>query len=250
MEIIEDRLGHAPIRQAMSEIGGPLAIQMAARFLETPEGGRGILLGSLPGTAPAHVVILGGGAVGLTATRSALGLGAQVTVFDNDADTLRRIHDLYSGHVVTRFPHKPTLERLVKTADAVIGAVSIHGARTPALISHELVKQMKRGSVIVDVAIDSGGCVETSRPTTINHPIYVEEEVIHCCIPNLPALVARTASYVLANASLPFIRKIAAMGPKNGAADDPTLAAGIYIHQGRIVKANIAADLERAALTT
>lgn len=248
LEIIEDRHGHAPILQAMSEIGGPLSIQMAARFLETPDGGRGILLGSLPGTSPAHVVILGGGAVGFAATRSALGLGAQVTVFDINPDVLRRIHDTFGGQVVTRFPHQPTLDRLVKTADALIGAVSVHGARTPALISRDLVRQMKRGSVIVDVAIDAGGCVETSRPTTIFHPIYVEEGVIHCCIPNLPAMVARTSSYVLANALLPYVRKIAELGPKNSAADDPTLAAGFYIDQGRIVKANIAAEIERAAL--
>jgi len=248
-EIIEDRRGYAPVLQAMSEIGGPLAVQMAARFLETPEGGRGILLGNLPGTAPAHVVILGGGAVGANAARSALGLGAEVTVFDIDSAVLRHIHDRYDGRIVTRFPHRPTLEKLVATADVLVGAVSVHGERTPALISRAVVERMKKGSVIVDVAIDAGGCVETSRPTTINHPVFVEADVIHCCIPNLPAMVARTASYVFANAALPYIRRLASLGPKNAAADDPTLAAGFYIDRGRIVKSNIAAELERAVQT-
>jgi len=246
MDIIEDSRGHAPILRAMSEIGGPLAVQMAARFLQTSEGGRGILLGGLPGTAPAHVVILGAGAVGWTAARSALGAGAQVTVFDVNPEALRRIHDHLGGQAVTRFAHKGTLERSVTTADVLIGAVSVHGARTPALIPHSLVTRMKAGSVIVDVAIDAGGCVETSRPTTIAHPTYIEEQVIHCCIPNLPALVARTASYVLANTSLPYIRRLAALGAKNAAAADPVLGAGFYIDAGRIVKANIAAEFERA----
>jgi alanine dehydrogenase len=245
MDIIENAAGHAPILRAMSEIGGPLAVQMGARFLETSEGGRGILLGALPGTAPGHVVILGAGAVGCTAARSALGAGAQVTVFDVNPEALRRIHDYFGGRAVTRFAHKRTLERTVVTADVLIGAVSVHGARTPALIPHSLVTRMKPGSVIVDVAIDAGGCVETSRPTTIAHPTYIEEQVIHCCIPNLPALVARTASYVLANASLPYIRRLAALGPKNAAATDPVLAAGIYVDAGRIVKADLAAEFER-----
>jgi alanine dehydrogenase len=247
MDIIEDAEGRAPILRAMSEIGGPLAVQMGERFLQTDEGGRGILLGGLAGTAPAHVVILGAGAVGATATRAALGAGAHVTVFDTNPETLDRLHDRFDGRAVTRFAHRRVLERTVVTADVLIGAVSIHGARTPALISQGLVRQMKPGSVIVDVAIDAGGCVETSRPTTIEHPIYIEENVIHCCIPNLPALVARTASYVLANASLPYVRKLAALGARNAAADDPVLAAGYYVEAGRIAKANIAAEFLRTA---
>jgi alanine dehydrogenase len=246
MDIIEDAEGRTPILRAMSEIGGPLAVQMAERFLQTDEGGRGILLGGLPGTAPAHVVILGAGAVGTTATQAALGAGAQVTIFDTRPEALERLHERFGGRAVTRFAHRRVLERTIVTADVLIGAVSIHGARTPALVNHALVHQMKPGSVIVDVAIDAGGCVETSRPTTIAHPIYIEDNVIHCCIPNLPALVARTASYVLANASLPFVRKLAALGARNAAAADPVLAAGYYVDAGRIVKANVAAEFQRA----
>lgn len=247
MDIIEDANGRAPVLCAMSEIGGPLAVQMGERFLQTDEGGRGILMGGLPGTAPAHVVILGAGAVGTTATRAALGAGAHVTIFDTNARALERIHERFGGRAVTRFSHRRVLERTIVTADVLIGAVSIHGARTPALVSHGLVREMKPGSVIVDVAIDAGGCVETSRPTTIAHPIYVEENVIHCCIPNLPAMVARTASYVLANASLPYVRKLASLGARNAAATDPVLAAGYYVDEGRIVKANIAAEFRRVA---
>ena len=249
MEIISDEHGRAPIQQAMSQIGGPLAVQMAARFLQSSEGGRGILLGGLPGTAPAHVVILGGGAVGWAASRSALGMGAHVTVFDVDSDVLSRIHDQFGGRAMTRFPHTRLLEHLVPTADVLISAASVHGERAPALISHDLVRRMKPGAVIVDVAIDTGGCVATSRPTTIEHPTYVEEDVIHCCIPNLPALVARTSSYVLANASLPYLRKLAGMGPRSAIVADSDLAAGVYIDQGVIKISSIRERMETVDAT-
>lgn len=246
MELITDETGRAPIQQAMSEIGGPLAVQMATRFLQSPEGGRGILLGGLPGVAPAHIIILGGGAVGWAASRSALGLGAQVTVFDVNPHVLRRIHDQFGGRAVTRFPHTRLLERLIPTADVLIGAAAVHGERAPAIIPRRLVQRMRPGAVIVDVAIDTGGCVETARPTTIEHPTYVEEDVIHCCIPNLPALVARTSSYVLANASLPYLRKLADLGPHSAIAADLSLAAGTYIDRGDIRMSSIRERMEVA----
>jgi alanine dehydrogenase len=234
MEMIQQEDDRAPIQQAMSEIGGPLAVQMATRFLQTSERGRGILLGGLPGVAPAHVIILGGGTVGWAASRSALGLGAQVTVFDINPEVLRSLHDQFGGRAVTRFAHTRLLRQAIPTADVLIGAAAVHGRRAPALIDRHLVTRMKPGSVIVDVAIDMGGCVETSRPTTTDHPAYVEEEVIHCCIPNLPALVARTASYVLANASLPYLRRLASLGVKRAIEADPALARSVYVYRGRI----------------
>jgi alanine dehydrogenase len=246
MEMIVDDTGLAPIQQAMSAIGGPLAVHMAARFLQTPKGGRGILLGGIPGVAPAHVVILGGGSVGWAATRAALGLGAQVTLLDSSAEVLHRVHDQFGGRAVTRMSHTRLLQKMIPTADVLIAAAAVHGKRAPALVSREMVRQMKTGAVILDVAIDAGGCVETSRPTTIDHPTYIEEGVIHCCIPNLPSLVARTSSYVLANASLPYLRRIASLGADK-AAEDPELASGYYLSRGKILKPNIKAHLEQSA---
>jgi alanine dehydrogenase len=246
MEMIVDDSGRAPIQQAMSEIGGPLAVHMAARFLQTPKGGRGILLGGIPGVAPAHVVILGGGSVGWAATRAALGLGAQVTLLDSNAEVLRRLHDQFGGRAVTRMSHTRILQKMIPTADVLIAAASVHGLRAPALVGRDMVRQMKNGAVILDVAIDAGGCVETSRPTTIEHPTYIEEGVIHCCVPNLPSLVARTSSYVLANASLPYLQRLGSLGADK-AALDPGLASGYYIDKGEIVKPNIAVRLEQSS---
>jgi alanine dehydrogenase len=235
-ERIENDLGHRPIVEVMGEIAGPIAVAMAARFLESHHGGRGVLLSGSPGIPPAHVVIIGGGTVGVAAARAAVGLGAQVILLDNDPERLRIVHRRFDRRVITYLSYRFNLERVLRFADAVIGAVWVRGSLPPTLITREMVREMKPRSVIVDCSIDQGGICETGRrPTSLLDPTYVVEDVIHCCIPNLPATVARTSSFALANALFPYIRHMAQEGLERVLSDQPGFGGGIYVQDGKAV---------------
>jgi alanine dehydrogenase len=239
-EIIELPDGRLPILQAMSEIAGQMAIVIAARYLQNEDGGRGIVLGGIPGVPPATVVILGAGVVGQNAIRAALGLGAHVVVLDKDVDKLREVEKLFDKRVETAIANVYNIEKAVQFADVLIGAVLIHGALTPKLVTEEMVKKMKPGSVIIDVSIDQGGCVETSRPTTIVNSVFVKYGVIHYCVPNIASNVARTATYALTNVSLPYILEISNSGLEHVLRERPSFAKGVYTYLGYCTNQSIA----------
>ncbi|MBN1300362.1 MAG: alanine dehydrogenase [Melioribacteraceae bacterium] len=222
-----------PVLQSMSEIAGQLAVQMGERYLgsDFPHS-RGVLLGGITGVAPAAVVVLGAGVVGLNAARAALGRGAQVIVLDNDLRRLRRIENLLDKSVTTVVANPYTIARGVKFADLFIGAIQVKGEKMPFAVSEEMIKGMKKGAVVVDVSIDQGGCIETSRPTSISSPSYLEHDVIHICVPNLPALVPRTATYGLTNASIEYIKNIADNGFSNAVMSDTGLTKGVCTFSG------------------
>lgn len=234
-EQVEDAQGAHPVRRAMSEIAGQMAIQWVARLLQFETGGRGIILGNVPGIAPATVLILGAGAVGWSAARAALALKAHVIVLDADMARLRRAMEHGCGHAVTAIASLKGLRRFIPIADAVIAAASAPGGGAPFLVSEDLVEQMKPGSVILDLAIDEGGCVETSRPTTLDNPTYKVHGVTHFCVPNMTADVPRTASRAQTLASLPFLEKIAAHGLDETLRADPGLARGVCLYRGRVL---------------
>lgn len=233
-ELIENDQQRRPIVEVMGEIAGSMAITMAARFLEGHQGGRGILLSGLPGIPPASVVVIGGGNVGMAAVRVALGLGAQVVLFDKDPERLRLAVQLFDRRVTTYFSYRYNLERALRYADVVIGAVWVYGGRPPILITREMVHSMKPGSVIVDCSIDQGGICATGRPTSFADPVFVVDRVIHCCIPNMPATVARTASFALANALFPYVKNLAEGGVEKVLRDQPRFGQGIYIRDGHM----------------
>jgi len=235
-EVIEDEAGRLPVLTAMSELAGPLAIQVAAHLLESWQGGRGVLLGGVPGIPPATVVILGAGTVGAAAARTALGAGAHVVLLDADVDRLREASDRLGGRCTTLLADEAQVERAAAFADALIGAVLVHGQRTPVMVTRRMVAGMKPGSVIVDVAIDQGGCIETSRPTTLSDPTYREAGVIHYCVPNMTAAIARTAAQVLNNAALPFIRAIGDLGIEQALRSVGPLGRGVYMHRGYLTR--------------
>ncbi len=239
-ELIENESG-LPVLHSMSEIAGQLSIQTAEKYLESyPKGGRGILLGGITGVAPAAVVILGAGVVGTTAARAALGRGAQVIVIDKDLNRLRKIDSTFRQKITTVMANPYTISRGVKYADVLIGAVLIKGEKTPHLVSEEMVKTMKKGAVIIDVSIDQGGCIETSHVTSISDPVYYMYDVIHYCVPNMPALVARTSSYGLNNAALGFIQSIADKGADNALLNDPGFSKGVCTYKGYCSNESIA----------
>lgn len=241
LELIEDKHGHLPVLNVMSEIAGQLSIQIGARLLENAsEVNRGVLLGGISGVAPAAVVILGAGTVGTNAARAALGLGAQVIVLDNDLEKLQKINDRFGRRLTTVVLSPSTIERGVKFADILIGAVLIKGEKAPHIISEELVKTMKHGAVIIDVSIDQGGCIATSRPTTLSNPTFIVHNVIHYCVPNMPALVSRTASYGLNNAMINYILEIANLGLEHTLLSDPGLARGVCSDGGYCTNQNLA----------
>jgi alanine dehydrogenase len=225
--------GSLPLLTPMSEIAGRLAPQVGARYLECEEGGRGVLLGGVPGVPPAEVIVLGGGVSGTHAATIALGMGATVTVVDRSAEVLRRIAAQLPG-VRTIFSTHDALAQVVRRADLLVGAVLVPGAAAPKLVTREMVETMKNGAVIVDVAIDQGGCCETSRPTTHSHPIFVEKGVIHYCVTNMPGAVARTSTFALNNATLPFVLALADKGWRRALAEDPHLRDGLNVHDGRL----------------
>jgi len=233
-ETVETEDGSTPLLTPMSEVAGRMAVQEGAKYLEKPMMGRGILLGGVPGVAPASVVIIGGGVVGTNAAKVAAGLGAQVTILDINLDRLRYLDDIMPKNVTTLMSNSYNIKEKLKEADLVIGAVLIPGAKSPMVIIKEMVKLMKPGSVIVDVAIDQGGCIETSRPTTHSKPVYIEEGVVHYCVTNMPGAVAGTSTYALTNVTLPYALEIANKGYKRAAKENKALAKGLNIVKGKL----------------
>jgi alanine dehydrogenase len=227
----------------MSEIAGKMSIQEGAKYLEKPMMGRGILLGGVPGVPPANVLVLGGGVVGTNAAKVAAGLGANVIIMDINLDRLRYLDDVMPANVHTIYSDPQTIREAVHIADLVVGAVLIPGAKAPRLLARSDLKHMKNGSVIVDVAIDQGGCVETARPTTHAQPTYLVEGVVHYCVTNMPGAVGRTSTIALCNATLPYALRIASKGYEQAAADDPGLAEGINLVAGRVTNAAVAESL-------
>ncbi len=233
-ETITDDRGGLPLLAPMSEVAGRMSIQVGAVALQKANGGRGVLLGGVPGTPPAKVVIFGGGVVGYNAARIAVGMGAEVTVFDKSVSRLRYLDDVFGNRIKTQYATLDATEEAVPNADLVIGAVLIPGAAAPKLLSRKHLARMKQGTVLVDVAIDQGGCFETSKPTTHADPTYVVDGVVHYCVANMPGATPHTSTYALNNATLPFLLALADRGWKRACQDDPHLAAGINVSAGRI----------------
>lgn len=236
MEIIETKEGDLPILRSMSEIAGYLSASIAQYLLQNNEGGRGVLFGGGPGIPPAVVVILGAGAVGSAAARACIGLGAQVFMIDKNVDKLRNIYIEHGGRVLTSISTKNTIEKALTFANAVIGCAAIPGQKAPLLIRREMLKNMRKNGVLMDLSIDLGGISETSRPTTIFSPTYVEENIIHYCVPNIPSNVARTATQALNNSILPYIEKILLKGTEVVISEVSDIKNGIYIHRGNYMK--------------
>jgi alanine dehydrogenase len=232
--------GSLPLLTPMSEVAGRMAVQVGAQYLEAPLGGRGILLGGVPGVAPANVVIIGGGVVGHQAAKVAVGVGARVTIIDRDLDRLRELDDIYSSQVITLASNFYTIAESVRTADLVVGAVLIPGASAPKLVRREMIARMRKGSVVVDVAIDQGGCFETSRPTTHTHPVYVVDGVVHYCVSNMPAAVPHTSTFALNNATFPYLLELANCGLEGACAQNPAIYEGVNTYQGNVVYAAVA----------
>lgn len=232
-----------PLLKPMSEVAGRMAVQVGAWFLQENNGGWGVLLGGVPGVAPGKVTILGAGVVGLNALKIAVGIGAQVAVLNRGIDKLADIDDLYGGRVVTLASSKHNIEEAVLDSDLVIGAVLLPGARAPRLVTKDMVSEMKKGSVIVDVSIDQGGCIETSRKTTHKDPVYKVGNVIHYCVANMPGAVPRTSTFALTNATLPYAQKIANLGLEEAARKDAALAMGINTYDGKLTNRPVAEAL-------
>jgi len=233
-----------PLLKPMSEVAGRMSVQVGAHYLEKEQGGRGILLGGVPGVAPARVAILGGGVSGLNAAQMAVGLRADVTIYDISNDRLAELDTHFGNSIKTAYASKSAIAAAVANAHLVIGAVLVPGAAAPKLVTREMLKTMKRGAVLVDIAIDQGGCFETSRPTTHADPVYVEEGIIHYCVANMPGAVARTSAFALNNATLPFALKLANLGAEAAMAADPHLAAGLNVSGGKIRHMAVAEALD------
>ncbi len=229
-----------PLLAPMSEVAGRMAAQAAAHLLEREQGGRGVLMGGIPGVAPANVVVLGAGVSGFNAAVIAHGMGADVTILDTNVDKLRQIDSLYRGTIKTLMSSRSAIDHLVERADAMIGSVLIPGARAPKLVTAEHVAAMQTGSVIVDIAIDQGGCFETSRPTSHSHPTYVESGVVHYCVANMPGAVPRTSTYGLTNVTLPYILRLASSGADAAVRNDSALAKGVSLWNGKLVSEPVA----------
>ena len=242
-ETVTDRNGGLPLLRPMSEVAGRMSVQVGAHYLEKEQGGRGILLGGVPGVAPGRVAILGGGVSGVNAAQMAVGLRADVTIYDISTARLAEIDEMFEGRVKTVFSSKAAIEAAVTNAHVVIGAVLIPGAAAPKLVTRDMLKLMKRGSVLVDIAIDQGGCFETSHATTHQDPVYVIDGIIHYCVANMPGAVARTSTFALNNATLPFALKLAKLGAEGAMAADPHLAAGLNVMAGKIRHAAVAEAL-------
>ena len=242
-ETVTDAFGGLPLLAPMSEVAGRMAIQAGAHALENAQGGIGVLLGGVPGVTPAEVLVIGGGVVGSNAARVALGMGARVTVIDRSLARLKQLDDLFEGRLTTLFSTRDAIDCNTERADLVIGAVLVPGASAPRLVTREHLRRMQRGAVVVDVAIDQGGCFETSRPTTHDAPTYVEEGVVHYCVANMPGGVARTSTFALTNATLPYVLELAGVGVTQALRSDPHLCEGLNVHLGRITHAAVAESL-------
>ena len=232
--------GILPLLTPMSEVAGRMAVHEGAKFLEEPLKGRGLLLAGVPGVAPAKVVVLGGGVVGANAAKMAAGLGADVTILDINLDRLRYLDDVMPKNVTTLMSNAYNIRDSVLQADLLIGAVLVPGARAPQLVTKKLVHQMKYGSVIVDVAVDQGGCIETTRPTTHDHPTYIINHVVHYCVTNMPGAVARTSSFALTNATFPYVMQLARKGWKRATKENASLGRGLNIVEGKVVYGSVA----------
>ncbi len=235
--------GSLPLLTPMSEVAGRMSVQVGATSLQKANGGFGVLLGGVPGVAPAKVVILGGGVSGTHAAEMAAGMRADVTVVDRSNKRLRELSTQFAGAVKTVYSTADAIEKLVLDADLVIGAVLVAGAAAPKLVTHDMVKRMKPGAVMVDIAIDQGGCFETSRPTTHAQPTYVLDGVVHYCVTNMPGAVPRTSTFALTNATLPYVRAIADLGWEKALARDPGFAKGLNVHAGKLTFEAVARDL-------
>ncbi len=246
-ETIEDSHGSLPLLTPMSEVAGRMAIQVGAYHLQKSHGGSGILLAGVPGVPQGEVVIIGGGTVGLNAAKVAVGMGARVTILETSARRMQYLDDIFGGRVTTLASNRTHIFEALRRADLVVGAVLVTGERAPRLVTREMLSGMKKGSVIVDVAVDQGGCVETTRPTTHAEPVFSVDGVIHYCVANMPAAVPRTSTYALTNATLPYILSLARLGLKNAVSGDPALRKGVNVLKGRIVCRAVAESQGRPA---
>jgi len=242
-ETVTDARGRLPLLAPMSQVAGRMSIQAGAHALESPEGGAGVLLGGVPGVPAGRVVIIGGGVVGENAAEMAVGLGAEVAVVDRDLDVLAHLERRFGASLATVYSTRTALEDLVAGADLVVGAVLVKGARAPKLVSEDMVRGMRAGSVIVDVAIDQGGCVETARPTTHADPTYLVHDVVHYCVANMPGAVPRTSTYALNNATLPFVLALADAGAAEAMRRDPHLRNGLNVAAGLVTEPHVAEAL-------
>src|SRR5262245_27292605 len=239
-ETLRDAQGRLPLLTPMSEVAGRMSIQEGAKYLEKPQLGRGILLAGVPGVAPAHITILGGGVVGANAAKIAAGFQADVAILDVNMDRLRYLDDIMPANVNCLFSDRHTIREELKLADLVIGAVLIPGAKAPSLVTRQDLKLMKPGSVIIDVAIDQGGCIETSRPTTHSDPTYIEEDVVHYCVTNMPGAVGRTSTFALCNVTLPWVLTMAKLGMEKAVRQAPPLASAANILSGKVTNQPVA----------
>jgi alanine dehydrogenase len=233
--------GSLPLLTPMSEVAGRMAVQVGAHYLEKMHGGRGKLLGGVPGVTPCDVVIIGGGIVGTNAAQMALGMGARVTIIDIDVDRLRYLSQVLRGNLVTLMSNPLSIATACEYADLLVGAVLVAGAKAPRLVTRQMISRMKPGSVIVDVAVDQGGCVETVHATTHSDPVYFVDGVLHYCVANMPGAVPRTSTYALSNATLPYTEKLARLGPLNACKADPALALGINTYNVHLTYKAVAA---------
>ncbi len=242
-ETVTDRHGGLPLLKPMSQVAGRMSVHAGASALEKAHGGRGILLGGVPGVAPGKVTVIGGGVVGFNAAQMAVGLGADVTILDRNPEVLERLSDYFGSRAKTRFSNKANLAECVAQADLVIGAVLIPGAAAPKLVTRAMLSTMKPGAVIADVAIDQGGCFETSKPTTHAEPTYTVDGIVHYCVANMPGAVSRTSTYALNNVTLPHALRIADLGWRKALASDAHLANGLNVWAGKVTNAAVAHDL-------
>jgi len=244
-ETVRDRQGTLPLLTPMSEVAGRMSVQVGAAYLEKEHGGRGILLGGVPGVLPAHVCILGGGVVGTNAAKIALGFGAKVTLVDVNLNRLRELDDIFSGRLYTLASNSYNLAQATKEADLVIGGVLIPGATAPKIVTRAMVSRMKKGAVIVDVAIDQGGCVETARPTSHSNPSYVVDGVVHYCVTNMPGAVPHTSTLALTNSTFAYILRIANLGAREALKQDAGLAEGLNTWHGKLTYRGVAESQKR-----
>jgi alanine dehydrogenase len=243
-ETVTSRTGALPLLKPMSEVAGRMSVQVGAHYLEKEQGGRGVLLGGVPGVAPAKVAILGGGVAGVNAAQMATGMRADVTIYDINNDRLAELDMFFSSQIKTAYASRAAIANAVKDAELVIGAVLVPGAAAPKLVTRDMLKTMKRGSVLVDIAIDQGGCFETSHATTHADPVYEVDGIIHYCVANMPGAVARTSAFALNNATLPFALKIASLGAEEAMRRDPHLAEGLNVSGGKIRHEAVAEALD------
>ncbi len=242
-ETVTDRDGRLPLLKPMSEVAGRMSIQVGAHFLEKAQGGRGVLLGGVPGVQPANIVILGAGVSGYNAAQIAVGMRARVQVFDKNPTRLEELDREFNGRLETVYSTKAAIAEAIKDADVVVGAVLVAGAAAPKLITKPMLKTMRPGSVLVDISIDQGGCFETSHATTHSDPVFTVDGIIHYCVANMPGAVARTSAFALNNATLPFALALANKGHKQALKDDPHLANGLNVYEGAIAHEAVAKDL-------